>query len=355
MFGPRGAGKTVLVNAFRGTLHRHYESVISNQYMIPFLPEFSGDLDYLKRPAQTERRTPYIVKFGRKPKNVHDDRQLVSSHIHEMRIYDNKGGLFGAGSDIRVKNIEDLMKIPAFKAAWQDLIDNAISIVVTLDPTGVKDGIAEKVYSDVDDDTDKNEELDHIEAMPNQPKDIKARWEQELLSKGNLSITEWATMINRLNELTEFVPMQYVIHSEDPKYPDGIQKEINIRRKIAICVVKADVFANEEEIQIMDGDKKNITIMEYFSGATETETKRLSQKFDVKVFYVSSSGYFMGESNISDDTERKIVKDEHDWQAYNAHLPFLWVMQELEKEVIKSEFPETRWRSSKIDDYIGYF
>lgn len=360
LFGPTGVGKSVMFNAIKHTLATHINDYFDGHEMAIRI-DVEPKEDYAKRPRPSGGQIPFKLQFERKWVRE-TPAQEISAHSHNTTIHDDKGSLFHAAGSEKIRNLDELMDVHRkIYAAWKQLIDEAHGILVLLDASRIKgNALGEVDLSREDDDSvdgghSDKARLRYDGSDVNDPE--VAEIIEDIENMALLSAVEIQRMLRRLHELPDKIKLAFRVKSQ------GMEETITIEipRKIAICISKADLLG---DMELLEATSVERIINEQFDPGTLLAISKLREKFgetNVEVFLVSSTGFTVRGTSAAekDDKSRNVVKDVRNWRPYNVFSPFFWVFQRLEEDVVEYLHPKKSGlgvftAGVSLRDYIKY-
>jgi hypothetical protein len=338
LFGPSGSGKTTVIKAFLWKMGRYYKDKNAHHEMelrISVANSTDGPFSAIEVPDTSPDGTKNLniakMTIGRVPRNGSDYRQVVSEAHHQILFADDQGGLFHYAAKNDISNIDQIEYGPdPVRTAWK-ILDTANNLVVLLDPTLIEGSrfedampIATPDYGSSDTDTGS------------------------FMLRRRFKIGQYATMVSRLAWLKN----RAKIDAKDGK------NDYEVPRRIAVCITKSDIIGSfsesaakpDELLGILFGDPMMVALNELYTHFGEA---------NVKLFVISALGKDPKTGKQNFDRATSWLSNPNVWLPERVEEPFLWLLQESEKDVIRdgSNLPSFLRRpliDSRLESYIPY-
>lgn len=316
LWGPSGAGKDWLLNAFARELnlvnqsendfiYEVLESQLGGGNPVPFNPEAPRTIPS----TGTEDREFVFRRIARVPDQAHQ----ISAQTHHIMIHNDKGA--------------DLITALGDPAVFEATINNLLhSLNILLVLSIPKEG---RLSSDL-----PAESLAPVPELE-QPEKI-ASLEDELLSP-----PQEAMDISLPNVLgTDWSARDYM------KFMEAFFTAIGTtpRRNLAVCMSKADLTN-------LKGDPWHILRRRYGE-----QLGRLlevhKQHHNISIFNTSAAGYIRRNGIVLSNFESGSLRDPEHWRPVNTTAPFFWIYETIEMDRLqKGSF---LFRSKNLKAYIPY-
>lgn len=370
LFGQTTAGKSMLLSAFLNLLLRDVDKLLDHPMLTPNF-EVNKVREITEVEPPTPRKGSTTFRLKRTVKRIKTDASW-SAHENVVQVIDNRGVLFGAGYDKSIRDIEQLKLLDRnLREAWKVITDEAHGIIVALDPTLVKGTIvyrgqvSEEKLQD-DDPSENSRDYEEEEFDDEDMTDEARALVRQILSKVTLSTHEMGRVLSRLldDEVKTDISLTYIRpETISRNYPEGKLEQVIVKRRIALCITKADLLADtKEDLDEISSSNLESYLETEFDYPTSKAVKALKKKFgeeNIRLFLVSAAGYdpLTGKRAPIGRKQDAFIANEQFWRPYNVQAPFFWLMEQLEMDVI-SDYAKTgllRWVNGNINNvYIRY-
>ena len=299
LWGPSGAGKDWLINAFVKELE-HY-NLIDKDFHFEMGTVNGGDpIPTPLNPmppiniAPTTEAYDYHYSFRRVARFPVDRARDLSARNHEIIIHNDKG-------QVLIDCLDDQI---SFEATFQTLI-NTQNIFLVLGPLP--------------------KDMQHANLTVTQPSEPRQEGTDDdkfpddaevyIHSSGNNNDITGLSNINPAWGKAEYLQFVRLLFSSLKRVPG--------RRNIAVCMTKADQETRK-------GDAWDILRSRYGSlFCRELEVHGLQH--NIQVFYTSAAGYLRQGGRDLPNFQGGTLRDTVRWRPVNTAAPFFWIFEQIER------------------------